>query len=58
MNFGFYLPLLYSHNSLNLEKVLDPLNIANQLNLFLLWPISTPFMIFISFMAITILSLF
>ena len=52
--FWFYLPLLYSHNSLNFKKVLDHLNIENQLILFLLWPISTPFMIFISLMAITI----
>ena len=48
--FWFYLPLLYSHNSLNLKKVLDHLIFANQLVLILLWPISTPFMIFISLM--------
>ena len=33
-------------------------NFANQLVLILLWPISTPFMILISLMEITILSLF
>ena len=50
---SFYTPISpYCNLALNLSKI------SYQLLEFLLWPISTHFMIFISLMAITILSLF
>ena len=51
---SFYTPIIL-HIAI---KSFTLFNFANQLVLFLLWPISTPFRIFISLMAITIFHIF